>query len=561
MKLRHLVVSHFRGIGRLNWSVAGDLACLIGPGDACKSTILDAIELALSPRTNVTFDDGDFHAADTTQPIVIEATVGDLPSAMLSDAWLGLSLRGYSSDGRIVDEPGDDDERVLSIRLSVDASLEPEWVLFSDRDPVGQHVAGKTRQRMAAVRLGAVVDWHLSWTRGSVLSRLTGEVDEHASLLADASRLARRSIDASRLEKLTAGATRAQQAAEKFGVKTRAGLQPHLDTRAVSIGLGGLALHDGEVPARRSGLGSRRLLALAMQREVMDAGGVALIDEIEHGLEPFRLRRLMAALKESVSSRGTTIVTSHSAVAVGELEAKDIRVVRRDGDDVSVLTPASAIQGVLRTNAEAFLARRVIVCEGRTELALCRGLDAAWSRAGAPPLALAGIALADGGGSSKVGGCAQAFASLRYSVAVLADADRPLDVDPAVLRAAGVEVIIWDEGLCIEQRVFRDLPWPGVVDAVAVAVERLGDVFVRAQVAGELSRAPADLPSNVEDWRSLGEAAVRDALGRAAKSKNDWFKQVGWGQRLGEVVAAHLHAAAGSDLAIKIELLRTWTAS
>lgn len=89
MKLRQLEIQRFRGIRSLTWKVVGDFVCLVGAGDATKTTILDAIELALSPRWNISFDDTDFFNAITTDPIRIAVTVGDLPEDLLRDAKYG----------------------------------------------------------------------------------------------------------------------------------------------------------------------------------------------------------------------------------------------------------------------------------------------------------------------------------------------------------------------------------------------------------------------------------------------------------------------------------------
>ena len=72
MDIKSVKITHFRGIRQLDWQVAGKFVCLIGPGDSTKTTILEAVELALTPRRNVSFDDADFYNANTESPIVIE---------------------------------------------------------------------------------------------------------------------------------------------------------------------------------------------------------------------------------------------------------------------------------------------------------------------------------------------------------------------------------------------------------------------------------------------------------------------------------------------------------
>ena len=45
-------------------------------------------------------------------------------------------------------------------------------------------------------------------------------------------------------------------------------------------GAGALSLHDGTVPTWQAGLGSRRLLALSLQRSAVREGAVLLVDEL-----------------------------------------------------------------------------------------------------------------------------------------------------------------------------------------------------------------------------------------------------------------------------------------
>lgn len=89
MKIKYIKIERFRGIRELEWRVGGDFVCLVGPGDSTKTTILDAVEFALSPRWNIPFDDSDFYDADTIAPIVITVTVGELPEEFKSDAKYG----------------------------------------------------------------------------------------------------------------------------------------------------------------------------------------------------------------------------------------------------------------------------------------------------------------------------------------------------------------------------------------------------------------------------------------------------------------------------------------
>jgi len=98
MQIRQLRIHNFRGIAALDWAPGESFCCLIGAGDTGKSSILDAIEATLSPRWFV-FAEPDFHCCDSANPIIIEATIGELSRQLKSDERFGLYTRGWTRAG------------------------------------------------------------------------------------------------------------------------------------------------------------------------------------------------------------------------------------------------------------------------------------------------------------------------------------------------------------------------------------------------------------------------------------------------------------------------------
>jgi len=568
LKLRRVAIERFRGIKVLEWNVGGDFVCLIGPGDSTKTTILDAIEHALSPRWNVQFDDTDFFDAQTAEPIRITITVGDLPEELKSEAKYGYLARGWSSSGELHDEPEENDEVVLSIQLRVDPSLEQSWTVVNDRNPEGKSITARDREALGCSRLGGFLDRHFSWGWGSILARLTGETDSLSSILASAGRAARSAladVEQSKLPNLYQAAAKATTVGKELGVAVRSCYRPHLDVEAVSVGQGALSLHDGEVPVRRAGLGTRRLLAVAMQREVAKAGGIMMIDEVEHGLEPHRIRRLLRVLRGTDDPHGRrhVLMTTHSPIVLAELDADQLRVVQSTAGVTQVLDVAPALQPIIRKASEAFLARKVLVCEGKTELGLCRRLDQWWAQGG-PSFGYADVALADGGGT-EAPAVAKALAGLGYEVALLADSDEPLDPDRAALEVAGAQVFLWDGEVALEERIAQDLPWEGVAAIVLMAMDICGEKSVRDAIANKMNIAPAKLAGQPLDWRGIGfaESDLRRAIGLAAKkhkadNRTGWFKRVDLAEELTGVVIKHYDEILDKDLGRKIAALRAW---
>jgi len=252
-------------------------------------------------------------------------------------------------------------------------------------------------------------------------------------------------------------------------------------------------------------------------------------------------------------------MTTHSPVALAELSAEELCVVRHHTDGkTEVHSVGGKLQRVLLRASEAFLARKVIVCEGKTELGFCRGFDQHWSGCGGPSFGLKGVALADGGGN-EAAFVAAALASVGYDVAYLGDSDEPISPSDERLREKGVEVFLWDGGVCIEQRVVRDLPWKGVADAVDLAIEELEAQPVRDAVASRLRMKSNELPQRPSDWATCGvdETRLREAIGSAAKEKG-WFKRASRSERLARIVISHKDCIEKRDLWSKMNALKEW---
>jgi hypothetical protein len=506
MRIRRVQIERYRGIKTLDWSVDGDFVCLIGAGDSTKTTILDAIEAALLPRWSFQVDDTDFFDADTSQPLRIVLTVGDLPNELKSDAKFGLHTRGWSATGELHDEPVEGDELVLSIRLLVDETLEPAWTVVNDRMPDGVAIGWRDRERLSCARLGEAIDRHFSWGRGSVLPKLTEKGGSLSGLLAEAGRAARTALsgDASgRLKALQDTATQAAAIAKRYGVPSRSSYCPSLEPQALSLNVGGFGLYDGDIPLRRLGLGSRRLLAVAMQREATSEGGLALIDEVEHGLEPHRQRRVARLLRQTPGEgpNGQLVMTTHSPTILAELACEELRIVRSDSGATQVLKVDESLHPVVLKSSDSFFARKVLVCEGKTELGLCRRLDEWWSASG-PSFSLSGVALADGGGTEAAFRTG-ALSVLGYDVTLLADSDCELKPDRQALEAAGAVVLQWTGSCALEERLALDLPWAGVAEMVVLAQDERGAESVRDTVAAGLSIPSSALPADPADWRHL----------------------------------------------------------
>lgn len=528
-RIRHLGIKNFRSIKDLSWFPGPGLNCLIGPGDGGKSTVLDAVDLCLSGRRTATFTDADFHALDVTRDIEIEVTVGDLPDSLKSMETYGNYLRNFDAGaGKIEDEPDAAGETVLTMVLTVSADLEPNWTLRSDRTPsdTQKQLSWSDRNLIAPTRLGSNGGQHLGWRRGSVLNRMSEEKADTSAALASAARLARQTFGDHAEKQLATTLAKVAETARSLGVPTGDDLRALLDAHSVSVGSGTVTLHDKDgVPLDAMGTGSTRLLSVGLQRAASERASIVVIDELEHGLEPHRIMRLLNSLgaKETPSPM-QGFLTTHSPVAVRELSTAQLHVMRqRDGQHVPIALSADA-QGTARTFPEAFLASSVIICEGASEVGFIRGLDRFSVTSPKGSLFAAGLALIDAGGCDKIYARALPVVSLGYKAAVFRDDDKQPDVaQEKSFTEMGGMVFKWRPGKALEEEVFEGVSDTAVLQLLERAVELHGENYIAEQISSASGGT-----IKIADCRTAQGADVRALLAGRAKSKAAWFKNVGY---------------------------------
>jgi putative ATP-dependent endonuclease of the OLD family len=571
LRIVHVEVINFRGIRQLSWHPAHGTNCLVGPGDSGKTTVLDAIELAFAPRNGVTFDDTDFYAVDPkANPIAITVTIGDLPTEFLKEDRYGHYLRGWDETGKkLEDEPDEEQsglEHVLSIRLTVDHSLEPEWTLFNERVKQGQlstrALAFQDRQDIAPSRLGPYADRHLGWGRQSVLNRITKGPAASRGLMAEAGRVARQEFSKDSQTLFADTIKEAKLAAQRLGVPVGARLHAMLDVQAMGLSGGGISLHDGDLPLRRLGVGSSRLFTAALQDYARAKASVALIDEVEHGLEPHRISRLLRELKKGKAdgkTKAQVFMTTHSPVVLQELSVGELDIVRRHPKTGAVtIVPADTpypgldVQSQPRANPQAYLAPAILVCEGKTEVGLVRGLDDYWVSKGHLPFSTAGVVPVSGGGVDKAPVIAGYFRALGYRVGLLLDSDcEPEDAKILnELTSADVTIFHWAPGHATEDHLFRDLPTDAVAALIkAAATIQDSDQSFLDRLSSKYSKKR--FKSVAEVQKAADDPELRVAMGELTKSKGKpgergWFKDISHAEWIGRKhVGPHLDELKG----------------
>lgn len=540
-RIRQIFIRNFRSIKKLDWWPTSGVNCIVGPGDSGKTTILDAIDLCLGARRNVQFSDADFHALDVTQPIQIGVAIGDLDEPLKVMEAYGQYLRGFDpTTGRIEDEPGVGLDTILTVVLTVADDLEPAWSLYSDRAAaagMSRNLIWADRQRLAPDRIGELAVQNLGWRRGSVLTKLSEEKPEFGAFMTKAAREAREAFGAEVKDQLKDVLEIVTRTAGALGISVGAAAKAMLEAQSVSLAGGAITLHDEDgVPLRSLGVGSSRLLLAGLQREASKQSTILLVDEMEHGLEPHRIVRLLESLEvKAQQPKVQTFATTHSPVVVREISGSQLWIMRRSGSDHDMRLTGTddAVQGALRLFPEAFLARSVIVCEGASEVGLLRGLSQYRAANGGKSIETLGGALVDAGGVSKIYGRAAAFLALGYRTMVLRDDDEQPDplVEIDFLLEDG-ELVKWRSGFALEDELFQGIR--------AHDIDRLLDYAVDIHGAEHVSNSISTVSQgakNLASARGDVTAANRALLGRASRfKKSGWFKQVGWMEHVGREI-------------------------
>lgn len=558
-RIHQLKINHFRGIEHFE-QCFGDtnLIVLIGRGDSGKSTILKAISLVLSPAWNNTFADTDFYNLDTTKPIEIEVSLRCVPDKLLSEAKYGFYKR-LLVNGKIIDEifksgeePFAQEEDILTIKLVVDDTLQPKWYVVNDREQV--EISHRDRALLDMFMIADYADNHFSYNKLSPLyALLKKELDTPETIekrLVEVVRRAYQSIASNTsFQEFDKVVSEIKQQVMYLGIGFN-DLKTSLEYKGNAYTESNITLHDGQNrPLGMYGKGSKRLLSMAIQLALAKTGGIVLIDEIEQGLEPDRIRTIINKLSQV--DPGQVIITTHSRDVVVESKSETIYLMSKEAN--SLYQFESELQGLLRSQPEAFFARRVILCEGATEYGIIRALDHHLQKEGKLGLSARSIAVVDSKGGDNFYRYAIWLASKGFDVITFNDDDNK-DILSSKKEAigAGVRMAICDAGNALEQQLFNDVPWTIVIELAQLAKDIRSEEGVVSCLNGIQSISEL---KNTIDERQLD---VRQKLGVQSK-KNGWYKNVTDGEYLGNILFLHMHTIEeDKTLRKQLKMLFDW---
>ena len=545
-----LQIKNFRGIKELSQDFGAEkFIVLVGRGDSGKSTILSAIYAALSPTWNMVFSDLDFYNQDTTHPIEIELTLNELPTELMKESKYGLYIQNRL-DGDYKQE-----ELSIVIKLTVGETLEPHWVvkarIGSDIDD--RPITATDRALLAVNYITDYTDNQFAYNRQSPLYALTKAKLQNGNTIerikSELIRSMTASIKTEQLEPLNSPLASLKATAEKLGLNV-SDLCAQIDIKENPYTGNSIALHNESLPYRLHGKGSKRLMSIAIQSELTKQGGIVMVDELEQGLEPDRIITLVRILKETTV--GQVFITTHSLNVVLEAEWDNLFIVNKGANTLYGLD--ESLNACRRSNPQAFFAKKIVCCEGKTEIGFIRAVDSWIQQKYETSLSAKGVIVVNASGGNNMFTFACKLKELGFDTCVFADDDKPEELKKYKSEAInnGIDLFLCEEGNCLERQIISDLPW----EKIQTIVNCQQDGFPYQNI--QLPDGFVDKIDKASDDKTQNEIRS-EIVALSIKSKKEWFKHIPGGEFLGTVFCeAYENMDDNKEMKRNIDLLLKW---
>jgi putative ATP-dependent endonuclease of OLD family len=283
------------------------------------------------------------------------------------------------------------------------------------------------------------------------------------------------------------------------------------------------------------------MAALEVAGAITANASITTIDEIERGLEPYRLRKLLSILAETA---GQAFITTHSAVAISCIAKGNLWYLDAKGNIGHL--PSDKVGPQQRRDPETFLAKLAVVGEGITEVGVLRYLlQAAFTT---DPLDY-GVRVCDGQGNESVLGLLETLAKANLSFAALVDDEGKHPTRWKALKATMNDFLFqWPKG-CTEENVIAAVPDEKMVLLLTNDEDGLTGYRLRS-LADRLGIKDNDIDSIKAALKTKGKT-LKNLIIEAASGSTDgapddptkkqwkkhaqsWFKSEEGGEELGK---------------------------
>jgi putative ATP-dependent endonuclease of the OLD family len=475
INIRRVEIRRFRGVQSLTWMPHPRLNIILGAADGGKSTVLEAIALLFSPAPNFGLSEFDYYRRDVAAGFSIEAILSVGDAAFLRDEGFPAPPMQGMLDGKLSDLPDEAGaEPVLVCRLTATSDQETLYEVIGAGGEIRVPFSRAMRRRIGLARLGVADrgDRDIRLVQGGALDRYLQGKDVRRTVMQAV-------MNTPLHDQLEDGPKSALAAiSDGFAARNlpnpvRLGLvgTPGVSL-AASVGLTVGASDPDALPLTAWGTGTRRLAALEISSLGVSADAIAVIDEPETGLEPYRqrvfIRDLAAHPRQAFITTHAPAVLSQASKEtsqiwrIGDPVAHPKEVKSKDGEEQQTDLASHALfsmgggelNGIANTQPEALFAKLPIVCEGVTEVGFAtRMLE---HRFGAG-FSCRGLYCLDAGGHYKALPICKALLAAGFPLAAVVDDEGRKAGNWAEVGAAA-SVLRWQDGACLEMAVLSVMP-------------------------------------------------------------------------------------------------------
>jgi putative ATP-dependent endonuclease of the OLD family len=411
VRIAQIWIRNFRGVAEGKLTLPGH-AVLIGDNNSGKSSVIEAIDLALGPdRINraAAIDEHDFYAgryldADNNPiPIEVEVTIVDLSPEQVRHFKGNLEFWDETAGALIAGPPvatieGQNIKEALRVGFSgwyepEDDDFKARTFFCSPPQDNGEQPPFRTNDKrlcgfllLRALRTGSRA---LSLERGSLLDVILRVQELRPKMWEKVLEQLRALSVAADPELGITQILSGVQAAIRTFVPSEWASEPHLRVsdltretlrRTLTVFMATGAMHGTAphaAPFQHQGNGTINMLVLALLSMIADAKRTVIfaMEEPEIAIPPSTQKRIVDGVRNKSSQ---AIFTSHSPYVLEEFRPDQILVLRRDAQGRLSAVPLTfpphikpkAYSSEFRLRfAEALLARRVLIAEGETKTA------------------------------------------------------------------------------------------------------------------------------------------------------------------------------------------------
>jgi putative ATP-dependent endonuclease of the OLD family len=539
--IRRIDIKRFRGLRSLVWRPNPRFNIIVGAADGGKSTVLEAIALLFSPAPNFGLSEFDYHNRRVEAGFTIEAVLSVGDGAFLRDeGFPAPPLQGWSNE-ELSDLPDEDAaEAVLVCRLTGTPDQETHYEIIGAGGEIRVPFTRTMRRRIALARLGVADrgDRDIRLVQGGALDRYLQGQDVMKTPLHDQLEDAPKSA----LGTISDGFKKRNLPHPiRLGLVGTPGV-----SLAASVGLTVGTSDSDALPLTSWGTGTRRLAALELSTLGISADTIAVIDEPETGLEPYRQR---VFVRDLASKTRQAFVTTHSPAVLAQAlhEAAqtwridnltgDRKVIKSEADnDAKCPEPAShtlvAVRGaelvaVSKLQPEVLFAKLPVVCEGVTEVGFANRLFGHRFGIG---YSCRGVFCLDAGGHYRALPICEELVAAGFSIAAIADDEGKKGGGWAKVDSSAI-LLRWQGGACLEKIVLSAIP-----DSMLQTVHEWPDQAIQRNAVHQLAELRAELAvdkglSAAEMFAQVGRTRYLEALLQRAcpppegnRKPRGWFK-------------------------------------